>query len=168
MEFIIFLIGRERIGNSDMRGGAACFSGVQRWCGSAWAHYNLGDCRYTCLCLWLCSCTGNGWGSGGKGDVIVYYGSENSTRIRSSFVCTCFQGDPCQNLKWTHHTHAVPWATFTHNFDTWRVALHGNLLCFAVTGSSVPGNRPVGMGGEGAYKHRHAHTIGEHRCSSIA
>lgn len=44
-----------------------------------------------------------------------------------------------------------------------------NLLCFAVTGSSVLGNRPVGMGGEGAYKHRHAHTIGEHRhCSSIA
>lgn len=33
-----------------------------------------------------------------------------------------------------------------------------NLLCFAVTGSSVPGNWPVGMGGEGAYKHRHAHT----------
>lgn len=27
---LFFLIGRERIGNSDMRGGAACFSGVQR------------------------------------------------------------------------------------------------------------------------------------------
>lgn len=39
-----------------------------------------------------------------------------------------------------------------------RGALHVNLLCFAVTGSSVPGNRPVGMGGEGVYKHRHAHT----------
>lgn len=42
-----------------------------------------------------------------------------------------------------------------------RGALHVNLLCFAVTGSSVPGNRPVGMGGEGAYKHRHAHTPSE-------
>lgn len=32
------------------------------------------------------------------------------------------------------------------------------VLCFAVTRSSIPGHRPVGMGGEGKCKHMHKNT----------
>lgn len=46
------------------------------------------------------------------------------------------------------------------------------MLCFTVTGSSIPGHRLVGMGGEGKYKHMHMQThTGEiqHDClNSIA
>lgn len=46
------------------------------------------------------------------------------------------------------------------------------MFCFTVTGSSIPGHRLVGMGGEGRYKHRHIqiHTVEmQHDClNSIA
>lgn len=32
------------------------------------------------------------------------------------------------------------------------------VLCFTVAGSSIPGHRLVGMGGEGKYKHMHIQT----------
>lgn len=57
------------------------------------ASRNIGYCRYTCLCVWLCSCTGNGWGSVKKGDVIFYYRSENMIQFSLHMFPGILQGE---------------------------------------------------------------------------
>lgn len=129
---------------AEVSGGSsrtACFSlYVQRWYGSAWADYILlsvilliADISVLVF-VFVCSCAGNGWGSDRKDDVIVYYRSENTTRIWYGFICIGFQGDPSQNLKWTHHTHSVPFSlsqgvgSSWTLIELWRVALHESAL----------------------------------------
>lgn len=102
------------------------------------AFCNIGNCGYKCLCVSFMCVT-----------LLFYW----------KWVRLCQKGW-CHLHLWAHNTQSVPWDTFIDKVlvlaDTWRVALHVNLLCFAVTGSGILGNRPVGMEGEGTYKPRHA------------
>lgn len=101
------------------------------------AFCNIGNCGYKCLCV---SCV-----------TPLFYWKWVSLS----------QEEWRHLLRWSHRTQAV-----THKLlslrrfcsqlnlaDAWGVALHASLLSFAVTGSSILGNRPVGMEGEGTYKH---------------